>query len=383
MQQHTHTTAIIVAAGSSRRMGFDKLLHPLRGVPVLAHTLRALESHPLIHSVVVVAGENIDAVRALLQKYPPAKPVTLVRGGATRAHSVKAGVAACPNAAYVAIHDGARPFVPAMVVSRAVQAALQVGAAAPALPVKDTIKVQYADGRVESTPARDTLRAVQTPQVFKRSLFVEALAQIPEAEYALLTDDCMVMERAGLPVQLVQGAEENIKITTPADLRGTEGGAGVRIGHGYDVHRLVEGRKLLLGGVEVPYEKGLLGHSDADVLLHVVADALLGAAALGDIGRHFPDNDPAYAGADSLALLQKIVQIVREAGYEAVNIDATILCQAPKLAPHIPAMRQNIAAALGVGEEGVSVKATTEEGLGFTGEGAGIAAHCVVLLQSL
>lgn len=156
----------------------------------------------------------------------------------------------------------------------------------------------------------------------------------------------------------------------------------MRIGHGYDVHRLVEGRKLILGGVEIPYEKGLLGHSDADVLLHAVMDAVLGAAALGDIGKHFPDTDPAYKGADSLALTRAVAALIRQHGYTVGNIDATILCQAPKLAPHIAAMRQNIAAAFEVPVEAISVKATTEEHLGFTGEGLGIAAHAVALLEA-
>lgn len=156
----------------------------------------------------------------------------------------------------------------------------------------------------------------------------------------------------------------------------------MRIGHGYDVHRLVEGRKLILGGVEIPYEKGLLGHSDADVLLHAVMDAVLGAAALGDIGKHFPDTDPAYKGADSLALTRAVAALIRQHGYTVGNIDATILCQAPKLAPHIAAMRQNIAAAFEVPVEAISVKTTTEEHLGFTGEGLGIAAHAVALLEA-
>ena len=156
---------------------------------------------------------------------------------------------------------------------------------------------------------------------------------------------------------------------------------GLRIGHGYDVHRLVEGRRLILGGVDIPYEKGLLGHSDADVLLHAISDALLGAAALGDIGKHFPDTDPRYKGADSLRLLQEVGRLIGEAGYTVGNIDATVLCQAPKLAPHIQTMRANIAGALGVDADRVSVKATTEEHLGFTGQGQGIAAHAVALLE--
>ena len=187
------------------------------------------------------------------------------------------------------------------------------------------------------------------------------------------------------PVQLTQGDYANLKITTREDLPRAEQKEGndMRIGHGYDVHRLVEDRKLILGGVEVPFEKGLLGHSDADVLAHAVMDAVLGAAALGDIGKHFPDTDPAYAGADSLQLAQHVARIMREHGWKIVNIDSTLLCQKPKLAPYIPAMRENLAAAFGMPVDAVSVKATTEEHLGFTGEGLGIAAHAVALIEKL
>ena len=196
------------------------------------------------------------------------------------------------------------------------------------------------------------------------------------------TDDCSIFELAGLPVRLVEGDYANLKITTREDLPApAKEGDAVRIGHGYDVHRLVEGRKLILGGVDIPYEKGLLGHSDADVLVHAVADALLGAAALGDIGKLFPDTDERYKGADSLVLLGHVAACVRQTGYEVENIDATVLCQRPKLAAHIPAMREKLAAACGVAAGEVSVKATTEEGLGFTGAGQGIAAHCVCLLR--
>ena len=192
-----------------------------------------------------------------------------------------------------------------------------------------------------------------------------------------VTDDCSLFELAGQPVRLVEGEYANIKITTKEDLKGE---SSMRIGHGYDVHRLVEGRKLILGGVEIPYEKGLLGHSDADVLLHAISDALLGAAALGDIGKHFPDTDPRFEGADSLELLRQVGLLLQQAGYTVGNIDSTILCQAPKLAAHIPAMRRHIADALGISPDAVSVKATTEEKLGFTGAGQGIAAHAVALI---
>ena len=211
-----------------------------------------------------------------------------------------------------------------------------------------------------------------------------ALDELDEARARLVTDDCSLFELTGRPVELVQGDYANIKITTREDLpRAENGGKKMRIGHGYDVHRLVEGRKLILGGVEVPYEKGLLGHSDADVLAHAVMDAVLGAAALGDIGQHFPDTAEEYAGADSLVLARRVAEIVAAQGWRIENIDATILCQRPKLAPYIPVMREKLAAAFGLPVEAVSVKATTEEHLGFTGEGLGIAAHAVALIEAV
>ena len=212
-----------------------------------------------------------------------------------------------------------------------------------------------------------------------------ALDELDAEKARLVTDDCSLFELTGRPVQLTQGDYANLKITTREDLPRAEQKEGndMRIGHGYDVHRLVEDRKLILGGVEVPFEKGLLGHSDADVLAHAVMDAVLGAAALGDIGKHFPDTDPAYAGADSLQLAQHVARIMREKGWKIVNIDSTLLCQKPKLAPYIPAMRENLAAAFGMPVDAVSVKATTEEHLGFTGEGLGIAAHAVALIEAV
>ena len=376
---HGHTVAaVIVAAGASRRMGFDKLAYPLDGGTVLEKSVRAFDMHPAIDEILLVAGEN--APQAALLAAACAKPAKTVAGGATRVQSVRAGLDAV-NAEYVAIHDAARPFVTPQVIWDALEAAYETGAAAPAVPVKDTVKVA-ADGLVVETPAREKLYAVQTPQCFRTALYRQVLAQVC---CDAVTDDCSAFELAGLPVRLTQGDYANYKITTREDLPASEknGGNGMRIGHGYDVHRLVEGRALVLGGVTVPYEKGLLGHSDADVLTHAVMDALLGAAALGDIGKLFPDTDPAYKGADSIALLQEVGRVLARAGWAAGNIDATLLCQAPKLAPYIPAMRENLAAALGISAEDVSVKATTEEKLGFTGSGEGIAAHSVCLLRRI
>ncbi len=367
--------AIVVAAGSSTRMGFDKLAYEFAGRSVLEHSLQAFAGHPAVDELVVVVGKDTAAAQRFMKTCP--KPVRLVKGGATRDASVRGGLAAV-TADYVAIHDAARPFVSAAVITAALEAALECGAAAPAVPVKDTVKTAR-DGLVTGTPPRETLFAVQTPQCFDTQLYRRALAATGSAG---VTDDCSVLERAGLPVRLTPGDYANLKITTREDLPAGQEGTTMRIGHGYDVHKLVAGRKLILGGVEIPYEKGLLGHSDADVLTHAVMDALLGAAAKGDIGKLFPDTDPAYAGADSIALLREVGRVLEQAGYAVENIDATLLCQRPKLAPHIGAMRANLAAALGLPAEAVSVKATTEEGLGFTGAGEGIAAHSVCLLKT-
>ena len=382
-------SAVLVAAGSSTRMGFDKLSFDLGGETVLHRSIRAFDQCPQIGEIVLVAGKNRAFVEQ--QAVGCTKPVQIVAGGATRAESAKNGVLAA-HGELVAVHDAARPFVSPAVIAAVLEAAARCGAAAPAVPVKDTIKQAVpGDGKtvpeaclVHSTPDRSTLYAVQTPQCFDRTQYLAALQELDAEKARLVTDDCSLFELTGRPVQLTQGDYTNLKITTREDLPRPvqKEETRMRIGHGYDVHRLVEGRKLILGGVEIPFEKGLLGHSDADVLAHAVMDAVLGAAALGDIGQHFPDNDPAYAGADSLELARHVARILSEHGYRVENIDATILCQRPKLAPHIPAMRANLAAAFGLPVDAVSVKATTEEHLGFTGEGLGIAAHAVALIET-
>ena len=382
-------SAVLVAAGSSTRMGFDKLSFDLGGETVLHRSIRAFDQCPQIGEIVLVAGKNCAFVEQ--QAVGCTKPVQIVAGGATRAESAKNGVLAA-HGELVAVHDAARPFVSPAVIAAVLEAAARCGAAAPAVPVKDTIKQAVpGDGKtvpeaclVHSTPDRSTLYAVQTPQCFDRTQYLAALQELDAEKARLVTDDCSLFELIGRSVQLTQGDYANLKITTREDLPRPvqKEETRMRIGHGYDVHRLVEGRKLILGGVEIPFEKGLLGHSDADVLAHAVMDAVLGAAALGDIGQHFPDNDPAYAGADSLELARHVARILSEHDYRVENIDATILCQRPKLAPHIPAMRANLAAAIGLPVDAVSVKATTEEHLGFTGEGLGIAAHAVALIET-
>ena len=380
-----YTVMMVAAAGGSTRMGQPKQHIQLGRYPVLIHTLLALQSADAVDEILLIARpEDIDTFMAQAAEAGITKLRTAVAGGATRQQSVANGLAALPaETTLVGVHDGARPLIDPDTVAAVIEAAAEFGGAAVAVPVKDTLKRTDADGIILDTPDRTNLWRVQTPQVFDRAALCAAMdaAMAAGKDY---TDDCQLMEAAGHKVKLVKGLDTNLKLTTPEDIALAKalmkGSDNMRIGHGYDVHKLVEGRDLILGGVKIAYEKGLLGHSDADVLTHAVMDALLGAAALGDIGKLFPDNDPAYKGADSIMLLRHVAKRVGEEGYTIGNIDATILCQRPKLAPHIPQMRQIIADACGIDATCVSVKATTEEGLGFTGSGDGIAAHCVCLL---
>lgn len=374
-------SAIIVAAGASRRMGFDKLSYRLPGgKTVLETSVAAFAAHPQVDELILVAGGNLPACQAIAAACP--KPCTVVGGGATRADSVCSGLRAAKGQ-LVAIHDAARPFVSEQVITDALAEAEAMGAAAPAVAVKDTIKIAN-DGAVVQTPDRAALFAVQTPQCFCRNLYWKALEAVQGEKVHLVTDDCSLFELAGLPVHLTQGDYVNLKITTKEDLPAAAQNKGentMRIGHGYDVHRLVEDRKLILGGVEVPFEKGLLGHSDADVLAHAVMDAVLGAAALGDIGKHFPDTDEAYRGISSMLLLRHVVALLKAHHARVTNCDVTIVAQKPKLLPYIPQMRQNVADALELPLARVNIKATTTEKLGFEGEEKGISAQAVCMVQ--
>ncbi len=380
----TFVTAVIVAAGSSTRMGQPKLLMPLCGEPVLAHTLKAYDRAAVDALVVVTREQDIPVFEPLAKTMT--KPICFVTGGATRQASVANGMAAVPpQTTVVAIADGARPLITPEEIDRVIACALETGAAAAAVRVKDTIKQADENRIITATPDRSTLWQVQTPQVFSLELYRRAMAAVASAGLDL-TDDCQLVEYIGAKVTLCESSYENIKITTPEDIAVAtaflqkRGVGGMRIGHGYDVHRLVEGRRCIIGGVDIPFELGLLGHSDADVLTHAIMDALLGAAALGDIGKLFPDTDERFKGADSIALLREVAARVTAAGFTVCNIDATVLAQRPKLKPHIDAMRQVLADACGIAVSCVSVKATTEEGLGFTGAMEGIAAHAVCLL---
>lgn len=395
--------AVIVAAGRGSRMGLDrnKVLYPVLGEPVIVRTVRAFESTGLFDGgIVVVTGAcDMDEMKEMFAR-AGLSVRAVVEGGEDRQESVCRGIAACDeNADIIAIHDGARPLVTREVIAATIDSAEKYGSGVTAVALKDTIKRVNGEGIVVDTPRRDMLRAVQTPQTFNAKLIREAHARYRNGNEDGLraTDDAMLAEWMGHSVRLTAGDVENIKLTTPEDMLLAEqvlekrGEAKkpekerktMRIGHGYDVHRLVEGRKLILCGVEIPHTLGLLGHSDADVAYHALTDALLGAAAMGDIGRHFPDTDPKYKGADSGVLLDHVMELIWEKGYVVGNVDVTIIAQRPKLKDYIEQMRENVARHLNVDIDCVNVKATTTEKLGFEGEGLGISTHAVACIEKV
>ena len=383
-------SVIIPAAGNATRMnGIHKTMYQLAGVPVLIRTLKAFHNIDCVGEIIAaVKPEDMDAVRRLIGHYPFDVPILVVPGGSTRQESVANALAASDaRFDFVAIHDGARPLIAAEDIVAVFDAAFSCGAAALGVPVKDTVKLTD-NQRILQTLPREKMIAIRTPQVFRKQLYLQG-CEAAKKNGADYTDDCQLLEAIGAEICIVYGRDSNIKVTTPSDLQIAEAllqenredkKMDIRVGHGYDVHRLVQGRKLVIGGVEIPYEYGLEGHSDADVLVHAIMDSLLGALAMGDIGQHFPDTDEAYCNIDSMLLLKETVKIVSQAGYAIGNIDSTILAQAPKLAPYIDQMRQRVADVCGVSRDHISIKATTEERLGFTGNKEGIAAHAVCLL---
>ena len=379
--------AVIVAAGRGVRagLGVNKVFHPLNGRSVLGRCLDAIgRSGRFDGAVVVLSAEDMPRFDKLQRTEGPFDIVKgVVQGGETRRDSVRNGLLALPgDTDIVAIHDAARPFVSKAVIDATLDSAREHGSGVISTPVVDTIKQFGADGRVTSLD-RGALRAVQTPQSFDYQRILWAHQKALEDRLAV-TDDAMLFEHYYGDVKLVttDDAVENIKLTTKKDFETMEHPSmpDVRVGQGYDAHRLVEGRRLVLCGVEIPHDRGLDGHSDADVAVHALMDALLGALALGDIGRHFPDNDSQYKGADSMKLLEAVMAMVAERGYRVGNADVTIVAQRPKLAGHIPRMRANIAAGLGVDVDRVNVKATTTERMGFEGEELGISSQAVVLV---
>jgi 2-C-methyl-D-erythritol 4-phosphate cytidylyltransferase/2-C-methyl-D-erythritol 2,4-cyclodiphosphate synthase len=392
----TKAAAIIPAGGMGTRMGLEtpKQFCLLAGVPLLVHTVRAFAQVADIAAIIVAApADYVDRTRELLTRHglPQA---TVVAGGQLRQESVQAGlVRVPPECGLVAVHDGARPLVTPALIAACLAAARQTGAAMAAVPVSDTIKEVTPDRIICRTVDRERLWQAQTPQVVRTDILRKAFAAAAESSF-VGTDEASFLELIKQPMTVVQGSEQNIKITRPDDLLLAEAilmqkeensapsaDSPLRIGHGYDAHRLVADRPLVLGGIAIPHTTGLLGHSDADVLTHALCDAILGALGAGDIGRHFPDHDPAFKNISSLKLLAQVIDTAAKEGYALGNADITVVAQEPKLAPHFPAMRAKLATVCRVDQGMINLKGTTTEKMGFTGRKEGIAAHAVVLLR--
>ncbi|WP_298466527.1 bifunctional 2-C-methyl-D-erythritol 4-phosphate cytidylyltransferase/2-C-methyl-D-erythritol 2,4-cyclodiphosphate synthase [uncultured Erythrobacter sp.] len=373
--------AIIVAAGKGLRVGghTPKQFRSYKGKPVLRHSVETLLSIGASPVVVVIGEDGQSAAEDALGRLPE---IQFVTGGATRQDSVRSGLEALEESAprRVLIHDAARPDLPREVIERLLAALTDHPGAIPTLPVVDSLAVSGESGTMTGAADRESLRRVQTPQVFRYGDILTAhRAWQGETDAG---DDAQVLAASNHSVALVDGDERLKKITFAEDFLETATLPAFRIGQGYDVHRLVEGEELWLCGVKLEHDKGLAGHSDADVALHAITDAVLGAIGNGDIGTHFPPSDPQWSGARSGQFLEHAAKLAGEAGYAISNVDLTIICEAPKIGPHRPAMRAEVARLTGLDQAAVSIKATTTEKLGFTGRGEGIAAQAIVGLSS-
>jgi 2-C-methyl-D-erythritol 4-phosphate cytidylyltransferase/2-C-methyl-D-erythritol 2,4-cyclodiphosphate synthase len=362
--------ALIVAAGRGTRAGGPrpKQWQALAGLRVIDHTLAAFARHPGVSDIAVVLHADDMAHAPDLR----ARGFTVAQGGAERSQSVRAGLAALPDCDAVLIHDAARPCVSARVIRDVIAALATHAGAAPGLAVSDALWTG-ADGIVTGTPDRSGLFAAQTPQGFLRTAIVAAHA----AYDGIAADDVAVARAAGLMVAIIPGDADNIKITTAADFaraaRILESRMDIRTGNGFDVHAFGPGDHVMLCGVKIPHGRGLVGHSDADVGLHTLTDAIYGALAAGDIGTHFPPSDPQWKGAQSHIFLRHAADMARGQGFTLTHVDCTLICEYPKVGPHAQAMRAAVAEMTGIEVARVSVKATTSERLGFTGRGEGIA----------
>jgi 2-C-methyl-D-erythritol 4-phosphate cytidylyltransferase/2-C-methyl-D-erythritol 2,4-cyclodiphosphate synthase len=408
-----HVTAIIAAGGRGQRFGGDrpKQLLLVGGRPILERSVLAFASHPEVDAIIVALPPGlVDDPPAYLRRSD--KPLRIVAGGERRQDSVANAFRAMADASdVIVIHDAARPFASADLIARTIAAAAESGAAVAAVQSRDTVKQaevwRGADAEtwrgasalrvVKATLPRETIYLAQTPQAFQRDVLRRAL-EMGARDRRDATDEAALVELAGLPVRIVDGEASNIKITTQEDVpvaeaiaRGLDPQSAVRnpqstmprAGTGYDLHRLVAGRPLVLGGVTIPAERGALGHSDADVVCHAVTDAILGAVSLGDIGRHFPDSDPRWKDANSLELLRRVVQLVTEQGFMIGNVDVTVMLETPKIRDHVDAMRVLVAGAIGIDVARVSIKGKTNEGVDAVGRGEAIAAHAIALLRSV
>jgi 2-C-methyl-D-erythritol 4-phosphate cytidylyltransferase/2-C-methyl-D-erythritol 2,4-cyclodiphosphate synthase len=391
MYSDKKVAVLIAAAGSGNRLNSDipKQFLKIEGITMLEKTAMVFENSPLVDAIYVVAPEKgQELCKEILVNVSKFAGVTV--GGRTRQDSVRKGLMFIDGnmkpADIVLIHDAARPFISDEVVERVIESASHHGAAVPCVPVVDTVyngeEIVGEHGEdywvLSTLTDRSKLYSVQTPQGFFYDIIMRA-HDAAEARSNEATDDGSLVKRLGINVRLVEGAQENYKITTAKDLLGSE----VRVGIGFDVHAFAEGRPLIIGGVEVPNARGLMGHSDADVLTHAIMDAMLGALSLGDIGMHFPDTDLAYAGISSMKLLGNVLTMIRKKGFEIFNIDTVIVAERPRMAGFIPSIKSSLAEALGVPEDCIGVKATTTEGLGFTGREEGIGAQAVVQLKRI
>ena len=381
------TVAIIPAGGAGKRLKAHvaKQYLFLDHMPVLVHTLTVFQKSKVIDNIVLaVPSDDLVSIRQeLIDKYRLTKLTTIVAGGKERQDSVRNSLSAINSKCdIVVIHDGVRPFVTQDLIKRVVEAANTEGAATAGIKAKDTIKETKKDNMVAATIPRQNLWLTQTPQAFKFELLKKAYKTAYDKKF-YGTDDASLVERIGKKVIMIEGSYENIKITTREDIliadalmkKGSK--INFRNGFGYDSHRFAAGRKLILGGVEIPFDKGLQGHSDADALIHAICDALLGAAGCGDIGRHFPNNDSKYKNISSIILLEKVKKIIEVRGFSINNVDTTVIMEMPMLAPYAAQMVSNIARALDIVETSVNIKAKTNEGMGFTGRNEGVAAFAI------
>jgi 2-C-methyl-D-erythritol 4-phosphate cytidylyltransferase/2-C-methyl-D-erythritol 2,4-cyclodiphosphate synthase len=381
--------ALIVAGGGGTRAGAGKpkQYRLLGDEPVLRRSLRLFTDHSAIGAVqAVIRHKDVAEYQRASARLPKCLPA--VPGGKTRQASVLAGLESLVRTAprFVLVHDAARPFAEPALIDRAIKAVRKSGAAIPAIPVSDTIKRVDKSGMIKANVERGELRAVQTPQAFEFEPLLAAHRRAAQEGLHSFTDDAAIMEWAGEPVQTFEGSLTNVKLTTPEDFERANAFSAhllgdVRTGTGYDVHAFTEGNHVTLGGVKIPHTRGLSGHSDADVLLHAMTDAVLGAIADGDIGHHFPPSNEKWRGAASEVFLRFAAERVRALGGIVAHLDGTLICEAPKIGPHRDAMRAKIAEICGIEVSRVGVQATTNEGLGFLGRGEGIAAMATATVR--
>ena len=395
-EKFTDTAIIVVAGGSGARTGpgLPKQYREIAGRPVIAMTLdnlaRAAPGARILPVIDPAAAALYHDSIAKLAPETVSAMMEPVAGGATRQDSARRGLEAvdaiAPGPEIVLIHDAARPFVSSTLIKAAIEGARARGAAIPGLPVVDTIKQVDSTGRVTGAPDRASLRAAQTPQAFRFSLILAAHRAALAARFRDFTDDAAVAEWAGHQVHVFDGDPRNMKITNMSDFSRAEAQMiadrpDVRTGQGFDVHAFTDGDHVWLGGVKIPHDRALSGHSDADVLMHAIADAIYGALAEGDIGAWFPPSDPKWKGAASEIFLEHAASRVRARGGLIAHVDATVICETPKIGPHRDAIRARLAGVLGLAADRVAVKATTTERLGFTGRGEGVAAMATATLR--